>query len=59
MGTRNSSPMEKVAVVEQWPLASSQYQGQESVEIYLHFPICLHGIVHNLQPTGNYMYHPL
>jgi len=58
MGTRNSSPMEKAAVVEQWPLASSQYQGQESVEIYLHFPIC-HGIMHNLQTTGNYMYHLL
>jgi len=55
MGTRNSSPMEKAAVVEQWPLASSQYQGQESVEIYIHFPICLHGIMRNLEPTGNYM----
>jgi hypothetical protein len=30
-----------------WPLTSSQCRGQENVDLYMHFPIRLHGLVLN------------
>jgi hypothetical protein len=45
MGTRGSFCGDKAAGAWSWPLTSIQYRGQECVELYLHSPICLHGVV--------------
>jgi hypothetical protein len=45
MGTRGSFPGGKAAGAWSWPLTSIYCRGQECVELYLHSPISLHGVV--------------
>jgi hypothetical protein len=37
----------KAARAWSWPLTSNLCQGQENVDLYIHSPIRLHGVVHN------------
>jgi hypothetical protein len=45
MCTRGSYPGRKAAGAWSWPLTSIWCRGQECVELYLHSPIRLHGVV--------------
>jgi hypothetical protein len=47
MGAETSFPGGKAAGPWSWPLNSNWYQGQESVALYIHSPISLHGVVLN------------
>jgi hypothetical protein len=40
-------PRSKVAGAWSWPLTSNYCQGQENVDLYIHSPIWLHGVVLN------------
>jgi hypothetical protein len=42
----------KATVAWRWPLTSSWYRGQENVDLYIHSPIRLHGVVLNYLSTG-------
>jgi hypothetical protein len=45
MGTRGSLTVGKESGEWSWPLTSTWWRGQECVELYLHSPIRLHGVV--------------
>jgi hypothetical protein len=45
MGTAGSFPSGKAARAWSWPLASNYCRGQENVDLYIHSPIRLHGVV--------------
>jgi len=45
MGTSDPFPGGKAAGAWSWPLTSIQCRGQECVELYLRYPICLNGVV--------------
>jgi hypothetical protein len=47
MSTRGSFPCAKAAGAWSWPLTSNSYRGQENVDLYIHSPIRLHGVVLN------------
>jgi hypothetical protein len=40
-------PGGKAAGAWSWPLTSNYCRGQENVDLYIHYPICLHGVVLN------------
>jgi hypothetical protein len=46
-GYRGPFPGSKAAGAWNWPLTSSQCRGQENVDLYIHSPIRLHGVVLN------------
>jgi hypothetical protein len=48
----SSFPGGKAAGAWSWPLTSSECQGQENVNLYIHSPIRLHGAVLNSLSTG-------
>jgi len=52
MGTWGSFPVGKVAGAWSWPLTSIQCQSEECIELYLHSPTCLHGVVLSLKKEG-------
>jgi hypothetical protein len=45
MGTGGSFPGGKGTWAWSWPLTSNQCRGQENVDLYIHSPIRLHGVV--------------
>jgi hypothetical protein len=47
MGTGGSFPRDKAARGWSWPLTSNQCRGQENVDLFIHSPIRLHGVVLN------------
>jgi hypothetical protein len=47
VGTGDSFPGSKATGTWSRPLASNYYLGEESVELYLHYPIHFHGVVLN------------
>jgi hypothetical protein len=47
-----SFPGGKAAGAWSWPLTSSYCRGQENVDLYVHSPIRLHGVVFNSLSTG-------
>jgi hypothetical protein len=47
MGTGGSLPGSKAAGAWIWPLASNSRRGQEYLYLYIHSPLCLHGVVLN------------
>jgi hypothetical protein len=51
MGTRGSFPGSKAAGAWNRPLTSSSCRGQENVNLYIHSPIRLHGVVFNYLST--------
>jgi hypothetical protein len=52
MGTGGSFHGGKAAGAWSQQLTSSQCRGQENVDLYIHSPICHHGVVLNLLSTG-------
>jgi hypothetical protein len=46
-GCRGLFPGGKAAGAWSWPLTSNQCRGQGNVDLYIHSPICLHGVVLN------------
>jgi len=46
-GHRGSYPGNKAAGMWSWPLTSIQCRRQECMELYLHYPLHLHGVVLN------------
>jgi hypothetical protein len=47
MGTRGFFPEGKAAGAWSWPLTSSYCRGQENMDLYICYPIHLHGVVLN------------
>jgi hypothetical protein len=47
MGTGDYFPGDNAAGAWSWPLTSNQCRGQENVDLYIHSPIRLHGVVVN------------
>jgi hypothetical protein len=52
MGTGSSFPGVKADGAWNWPLTSSWCRSQENVDLYIHSPIRLHGVVLNYLSTG-------
>jgi hypothetical protein len=52
MGVRDSFRGSKAAGSSSWHLTSNQYRGQEYIDLYIHSPIRLHGVVINYLSTG-------
>jgi hypothetical protein len=52
MGTGGSFSGGKAAGAWSWPLTSNHCRGQENVDLYIHSPIRLHGVVLNSLSTG-------
>jgi hypothetical protein len=52
MDTGGSHHGGKGARAWSWPLTSNYCWGQENVDLYIHSPICLHGVVLNQLSTG-------
>jgi hypothetical protein len=51
-GYRELFPVGKAAGAWSWLLTSNWCRGQENVDLYIHSPIRLHGVVLNLLSTG-------
>jgi hypothetical protein len=46
-GYQGPFPEVKAAGAWSWPLTSNLWRGQANVDLYIHFSICLHGVVLN------------